>query len=178
MKTSKSILGTFLALCILAFFTSCEELLNQAGISVFSNYQKIDVPVDQLPAGEYEFLNFMEPINLDSMMSVSGYQNINKVSLYEANLEITDSLENQNFNAFKSFQVVVSGNDLPEVTIAELAEVPDGVTKINLNIIDIDLLQYMHGVNYELKIRGVLEEDLNSPMVIIGSVRYKVGLGF
>ena len=178
MKTSKSFLGILIAAGMVIFLFGCEDFLNQAGVSVYSDYQSINVPIDAAPAGEYVFLNYMEPLNLDSMMSASGYQNVENVSLYEANLSLADTSENQNFNSFKSFQILLSGNELPEVIIAELTDIPENVSNINLNTIDIDLLQYMHGANYELKIKGVLEEDLNSPIEIVGRMRYKVGFGF
>ncbi len=178
MRIFKIIFGIFIVTGLAIILNSCEDLLNQAGLNLFSDYQDVEFTIEPMAAGEYSIVETMDAINVDSIISDSDAPNVEELVLHEATLEIKNQGGTQNFDAFESFEAIVASDAFSEITVASITNIPDGLDKLTLDIIDTNLINYVDGEEYTLKVRSVLDKELTDTINILGKVKYKIKVGY
>ena len=177
MKTVKSTIG-YLAIAIVAvIFSGCEDLYNQLGMSVYSDYQEFEYTLLPAPSGEYLIEETFDAVNTDSISASVDSGFVREVNLSDVTIEIINNDGTLNFDAFESFEAVISSDNMTETVAGMINQVPDNATLLTFDITDDNLLEYMGGEEYVLKIRGVLDKDLETSLDILVRFRFKIGIG-
>jgi len=155
----------------------CDDMFDQMGLTVYSDYQEFTYTLMPAYAGEYEIGKTFSAINTDSIASTLDSGFVRDIKLCDAAIEIISIDSTQNFDAFESLEAVISADAFPEVVVGIIPEVPDSATKLVFNLTDENILEYMGGYEYVLKIRGMLEGNLETSMDIAVRFRFKIGIG-
>jgi hypothetical protein len=161
---------------MLVSFSSCEDLLNQIGVTINSDYTYVDFNVNPDKAGTFFETVDVEESNLDSIIEAEG-QNIgelNSVKIKDAGIQVTD---NGNLDAFESFKITIEAAGKDPVTVAEVTTVPDGISEIALTKEAVDLSEYLKSDQYTIKVKTVLDQDLETQRSMRAKVRFEIKVG-
>ncbi|NBC84199.1 MAG: hypothetical protein GVY19_12595 [Bacteroidetes bacterium] len=168
-----------IATAILFMATSC-ELLEDVGLVIESDKQDFEFTISENEAGTYTYSE--EDINseIDSVVEANDYNidQINEVTLKECAISIA-SPDSANFDAIKSFKLVISKTTMEEGTlIAQETSIADGLTSLTLTPEETDLTEFVKGDNYKLFVSGVQDEAVTTEIVVTGTVKYEIEVGF
>jgi len=177
MRKVKNTPITGLLVLMLITFTGCEEMMDQFGFNIDSDYYTFEIKVLPTPAGEKIFSEEAFPDDIDSLIGVAGNGgSLKSAYIKEAFVEIVDTTGVQNFNAFKSLMSRVNNGGVMD-TIAWKNNIPDGMRIIHFDFTDDDMVQYLENNVYTFEVGGVLEEAVEDTIIIKGKVKYEIMLG-
>lgn len=176
MKTNYfKIAATVIMVALLS--SSCDELLDDLGFDITTDYYEFEITILPTLAGEQVFSEEVFPNDLDSIIDANG-QNIadlNEVFVRDAKIEIMNKGEGKNFDAFASITAEgVFGNKVTELAIAN--NIQDGVDQLIFDVTDENLTEFLNEQEYQLKVKGYLDQELTDTLVVKGKIRYDVGL--
>jgi hypothetical protein len=86
---------------------------------------------------------------------------IELILLKELTIEITNP-ENQNFNFLKSVEVFINSENFTERKVAFNENVPSNVKKIECEVLDVDLQEYIKEDHFSIRIRTVTDQILTN----------------
>jgi hypothetical protein len=166
-------------ICVFLFFsaTGCKKILDDiTEQTVTTDFTEIDFTADTGTAGTYtETLDVISP-NLDSLLQYEGYDQ-GKVK----SIKITDALielkSDGNLDPFGSFLITLGATGKPAVTVAEVTIVPTGITEIALVRKGVDLSGYLKSDHYTIKVKSVLDQNLEAKKDLQAKVRYEIKVG-
>lgn len=84
---------------------------------------------------------------------------INLILLKDLEISITEP-ESQNFNFLKSVEVFINSDNFTERKVAYNENVPSNVKKINCEVLDVDLQDYIKEESFVIRIRTVTDQIL------------------
>jgi hypothetical protein len=157
-------------------FSACEDLLNKVGVTINSDYTTIDFTVNPDQAGAYFETVQVVDSDLDSLIEAEG-QNIgelNSVKIKEAGIQVMDG---GNLDPFESFLITLEAPGKAVVTVAEVMSVSAGLTEIPLVNEEVDLTDYLESDQYTIKVKTVLDQDLETPRMLRAKVRFAIKVG-
>ena len=166
-------------ICVFLFFSvsGCQKILdNITEQTVTMDFTEIDFTVDPGTAGTYtESLDVISP-NLDSLLQNEGFD-LGKVK----SIKITDALvelkSDGNLDPFGSFLITLEATGKAAATVAEATSVPTGVTEIALAKKGVDLSGYLKSDHYTIKVKSVLDQNLEAQKELKAKVRYEIKVG-
>lgn len=176
MNTKKLIYGLLFAGLVIVF-SSCEDFMNQFGISLNSDVYEIERTVDPQPAGTYEYIESAIVSAIEALVEENGHtlEEMESVNVNRVTLEIID--EGKTFEAFESFEFVLSSNEVDEVVVAFIDDIPDTANFLNLNISSIDVMNYVTSETFNIKLISVQDKEILEPLNILGKVSFSLNLG-
>jgi hypothetical protein len=174
MKKSISFLA-FAGLFLLVV-SSC-DLLNKIGVTINSDYTYVDFTANPDNAGAYFETVQVVNSDLDSIINAEGQNvgDINSVKIKDAGIEVMDG---GNLDPFESFLLTIEAPDKAVVTIAQVTTVPAGISEITLINEEVDLTDYLKSDQYTIKVKTVLDQDLETPRMLRAKVRFDIKVGF
>ena len=86
---------------------------------------------------------------------------IEEIKLTQLQLEIT-SPSDADFSFLESIEVFISADGLEEIMIASKTEVPETSSLLDLEIVDVDLKEYVKKDSYSLRLNTVTDEAMSS----------------
>lgn len=176
---------------LLVFILSgCEELLDKIGVTINSDYTEIDFTVNPDVAGTYTETLEVVDSDLDSLIEAEG-QNVgelNSVKIKDAAIQVLGigNLDefgsfvltgDGNLDPFGSFLLTIEAPGKEVITIAEVTEVPSGITEMPLTKQETDLSDYLKSDQYTIKVKTVLDQDLETHMNMRARVRFEIKVG-
>ena len=173
MKNSISFL---VAAGLLFALSACEDLLNKVGVTIDSDYTTIDFTANPDQAGAYFETVQVVDSDLDSLIEAEG-QNIgevNSVKIKDAGVQVMDG---GNLDPFESFLLTLEAPGKAVVTVAEVTSVAAGLTEISLINEEVDLTDYLKSDQYTIKVKTVLDQDLETPRNLRAKVRFAIKVG-
>jgi len=169
-----------LLLSIAGFFmiavSGCEELLDKVGVTINSDYTYVDFTVNPDDAGTYTEEVEVVDSDLDSLIEAEG-QNVgelNSVKLKDAAIQVMDA---GNLDPFESFLLTLEAPGKAVVTVAEVTSVATGLTEIALNNEEVDITDYLESDQYTIKVKTVLDQDLETARLLRAKVRFEIKVG-
>src|SRR6478609_9463418 len=90
---------------------------------------------------------------------------VDEIKLTKLDLTVT-SPSNANFNFLKSVTIYISASGLPEVKIASKETVPTNITTLQLDVVDVDLKEYIKADKFSLRLNTVTDELLASDYTV------------
>jgi hypothetical protein len=157
-------------------FSACEKLLDKVGITINSDYAYVDFTVNPDQAGTYHESFSVVQSNLDSLIEAEG-QNVgelNSVKIKDASIQVMDA---GNLDPFESFLITLEAPGMAVVTVAEVTTVETGLTEITLINEEVDLTDYLKSDQYTIKVKTVLDQDLETPRMLRAKVRFAIKVG-
>jgi hypothetical protein len=157
-------------------FSGCEKLLDKVGVTINSDYTYIDFTVNPDIAGTYtETIEVVES-NLDSLIEAEGSDagEVNSVKIKDASVQV---IGEGNLDPFSSLVITLEAPGKDVVTVAEVTSVPTGITEIQLTKKEVDLSNYLKSDQYTIKVKTVLDQDLETRMNMQARVRYEIKVG-
>lgn len=189
--TMRRILIPAIVAGLLVFILSgCEELLDKIGVTINSDYTEIDFTVNPDVAGTYTETLEVVDSDLDSLIEAEG-QNVgelNSVKIKDAAIQVLGigNLDefgsfvltgDGNLDPFGSFLLTIEAPGKEVITIAEVTEVPSGITEMPLTKQETDLSDYLKSDQYTIKVKTVLDQDLETHMNMRARVRFEIKVG-
>jgi hypothetical protein len=174
MKKSISVLSV--AGMVLISVSACEKLLDKVGVTFNSDYTYVDFTVNPDTAGTYSEIVQVVDSDLDSLIEAEG-QNVgelNSVKIKDAGIQVMD---NGNLDPFESFLLTLEAPGKAAVTIAQVNSVSAGLTEIPLLNEEVDLTDYLESDQYTIKVKTVLDQDLETPRMLRAKVRFEIKVG-
>jgi hypothetical protein len=167
---------TAFAVIVLLAFSGCEELLNKIGVTINSDYTDIDFTVNPDKAGTYMETIEIVDSDLDSLIEAEGQDmgELNSVKIKDALMQVRGE---GNLDPFKSFLLTIEAPGKEVVKIAEVTEVPAGLTEMPLTKEEVDLSDYLKSDQYTIKVKTVLDQDLETHMNMRARVRFEIKVG-
>jgi hypothetical protein len=165
-----------LAVIVLLAFSGCEELLNKIGVTLNSDYTDIDFTVNPDKAGTYMETIEIVDSDLDSLIEAEGQNmgELNSVKIKDATIQV---MGEGNLDPFKSFLFTIEAPGKEIIKIAEVTEVPTGLTEMPLTKEEVDLSDYLKSDQYTIKVKTVLDQDLETHMNMRARVRFEIKVG-
>ena len=155
---------------------SCEKLLDKVGVTIDSGYTYVDFTVNPDQAGTYFETIEVVSSDLDSIIEAEG-QNVgelNSVKIKDAGIQVMDG---GNLDPFESFAITLEAPGKAVVTVAEGTSVAAGLTEISLVSDEVDLTDYLKSDQYTIKVKTVLDQDLETPRMLRAKVRFAIKVG-
>lgn len=90
---------------------------------------------------------------------------IEQIILRELNLTIT-APEEEDFSFLESINIYISAEDLPEMQIASIDEVPDNIGSLELITVGTDIKEYIKKDSFSLRLNTVTDEIITSDYYI------------
>ncbi|MBN1414772.1 MAG: hypothetical protein JW973_06705 [Bacteroidales bacterium] len=162
---------------LLFILLGCEEILDKIGVTINSDYTYIDFTVNPDKAGTYSETFVIIESDLDSIIEAEG-QNIgelNSVKIKDASVRVVD--EEGNLDPFESFVLTLEAPGKAAIKVAEVTAVPTGITEIPLIQEETDLSDYLKSDQYTVKVKAVLDQDLETHRNMQAKVRYEIKVG-
>ena len=155
---------------------ACEDLLNKVGVTINSDYTTIDFTVNPDQAGTYFETVQVVDSDLDSLIEAEGQNvgEVNSVKIKDASIQVMDG---GNLDPFESFLLTLEAPGKAVVTIAEVTSVSTGLTEIALINEEVDLTDYLKSDQYTIKVKTVLDQDLETPRNLRAKVRFEIKVG-
>jgi hypothetical protein len=173
----KTLLLSIIAGLFLIVITGCEKILDKLiEQTINSDYTNIDFTGNPNVAGTYtetiEVVNF----DLDSLLNAEGLDQgtVNSVKIKDASVQVVGE---GNLDPFESFLITLEAPGKNAVTVAEVTSVPTGITEIALTKKGIDLSDYLKSDHYTIKVKTVLDQDLETHLNMQAKVRYEIKVG-
>lgn len=164
MKHISITISTIIALSSATLlFTSCEKVKELTQFSIETNTE-ITIPAT---AGINFPIEFQTPdvqTNSESTFENNDTRTdlIEEVRLDECNLSIT-SPSTGTFDFLKSVEIYISGDNLPEVLIAEKQDIQNGNgSEMSLDTTGEDLKEYLKNESYNLRVEVVTDQTIGS----------------
>jgi hypothetical protein len=161
---------------LLMTVSACEKLLDKIGVTINSDYTYVDFTVNPDQAGTYTEVVEVVDSDLDSLVEAEG-QNIgelNSVKIKDAAILVMDG---GNLDPFGSFLLTLEAPGKDAVTVAEVTSVADGVSEISLVNEEVDLTDYLESDQYTIKVKTVLDQDLETTRSLRAKVRFEIKVG-
>jgi len=155
---------------------ACEDLLNKVGVTIDSDYTYIDFTANPDQAGAYfETVQVVES-DLDSLIEAEGQNvgEVNSVKIKDAGIQVMDG---GNLDPFESFLLTLEAPGKEVVTVAEVTSVAAGLTEISLINEEVDLTDYLKSDQYTIKVKTVLDQDLETPRNLRARIRFAIKVG-
>lgn len=155
---------------------ACEDLLNKVGVTIDSDYTYIDFTANPDQAGAYfETVQVVES-DLDSLIEAEGQNvgEVNSVKIKDAGIQVMDG---GNLDPFESFLLTLEAPGKEVVTVAEVTSVAAGLTEISLINEEVDLTDYLKSDQYTIKVKTVLDQDLETPRNLRAKIRFAIKVG-
>jgi hypothetical protein len=173
MKKSISFL---VAAGLLFALSACEDLLNKVGVTIDSDYTNIDFTANPDQAGAYFETVQVVDSDLDSLIEAEGQNvgEVNSVKIKDAGIQVMDG---GNLDPFESFLLTLEAPGKAVVTVAEVTSVAAGLTEISLINEEVDLTDYLKSDQYTIKVKTVLDQDLETPRNLRAKVRFAIKVG-
>ena len=161
---------------ILFAFSGCEELLDKIGVTINTDYTEFDFTVNPDQAGTYAETVEIVDSDLDSLIEAEGQDmgELNSVKIKDATIQV---MGEGNLDPFESFLMTIEAPGKEKITIAEVATVPTGLTEMPLTKEEADLSDYLKSDQYTIKVKTVLDQDLEVHRNMQLSVRYEIKVG-
>ncbi len=151
----------FLSFILLATFASCTKLLDTLTTFQFTREATFFMPSSA---------TLGVPINLNSTEVLTSYENefsnnntsaenADYIKVIAMNLQIV-SPTTGDFNFLKSIALSISADGLTDKVIAEVKDVQDGLSQLDLDVSTEDLKPYLTTDKFKLKIEAVTDEVL------------------
>jgi len=172
----KSILYFSFAGFLLIAVSACENLLDKVGVTINSDYTQVDFTVNPDQAGTYSEVVRVVDSDLDSLIEAEGQNigEINSVKIKDAFIQVMDG---GNLDPFESFLITLEAPGKSVVTVAEVTSVSAGLTEITLINEEVDLTDYLESDQYTIKVKTVLDQDLETPRLLRAKVRFEIKVG-
>ncbi|MBN2274162.1 MAG: hypothetical protein JXR41_04115 [Bacteroidales bacterium] len=172
----KSALSLAIAGIIIIALSGCEELLDKVGITISSDYTNIDFTVNPDNAGTYTEKIEVIDSNLDSLIEAEG-QNVGELNSVKIKDAMILVLGEGNLDPFESFLLTIEAPGKAVVKIAEVTSVGLGLKEIPMIKEEVDLSDYLKSDQYTIKVKTVLDQDLETHMNMRARVRYDIKVG-
>jgi hypothetical protein len=174
MKRSH-LLSAVAGLLIIAL-TGCEELKDKIGVTINSDYTYIDFTVNPDKAGTYQETLMLVNSDLDSLIEAEG-QNIGEVNSVKIKDAMVQIVGEGNLDPFGSIKITLEAPGKTLVKVAEVTSVPTGITEIALIKEGVDLSDYIKSDQYTIRVKTVLDQDLETHRNMQAKVRYEIKVG-
>jgi hypothetical protein len=168
---------SFLAVAGILFAVfACEDLLNKVGVTIDSDYTYIDFTANPDQAGAYFETVQVVDSDLDSLIEAEGQNvgEVNSVKIKDAGIQVMDG---GNLDPFESFLLTLEAPGKAVVTVAEVTSLAAGLTEISLINEEVDLTDYLKSDQYTIKVKTVLDQDLETPRNLRAKVRFAIKVG-
>ena len=177
MKINKLFFGTIIVGTAIGL-TSCEDLMNQFGMTINSDVYEIERTIEPQPAGTYEYIESAIASEIEKVLDENGrtLEELESVDVSMVTLEILD--EGLTFEAFKSFEFVLSTSQVAEKVVAYIDNIPDTAKFLTLNIDPINVMDYITADEFNIKLIAVQDKDLTDTLNILGKVKFGLNFGF
>jgi hypothetical protein len=173
----KTLLLSVIAGLFLTVIAGCSKLLDKMiEQSINTDYISVDFTVNPGVAGVYtetiEVVNF----DLDSLLNAEGLDQgqVNSIKIKDATVEVVGE---GNLDPFESFLITLEAPGKDAVTVAEVTSVPTGYTEIALTKKSVDLSDYLKSVQTIIKVKTVLDQNLETQMNMQAKIRYEIKVG-
>jgi hypothetical protein len=162
---------------LLLFVVSSCSLLDKVGVTINSDYTYLDFTANPDHAGSYFETVQVVNSNLDSLIDAEGQNvgDVNSVKIKDAGIEVMDG---GNLDPFESFLLTLEAPGKAVVTIAQVNTVATGLTEIALINEEVDLTDYLKSDQYTIKVKTVLDQNLETPRMLRAKVRFDIKVGF
>ena len=161
---------------IIFSFSGCEKLLDKIGVTIDSDYTNVAFTVNPDKAGTYSEIIEVVNSNLDSIIDAEGQEvgELNSVKIKDAMIQVVGEGD---LDPFESFRITLEAPDKDAIKVAEVTSVPEGITEIILIKEGVDLSDYLKSDQYTIKVKTVLDQDLETHMIMRARVRYEIKVG-
>jgi hypothetical protein len=161
---------------LLAVFTGCEKIKDKVAVTFDSDYVYIDFTVNPDDAGTYSETIEVVDSDLESLIEAEGQDigELQSVKIKDAVVEVTGL---GNLDPFGSLVITLEAPGKELVKVAEVTSVPLGLTEIELTREGVDLSPYLKSDQYTIKVKTVLDQDLETAMNMQARVRYAIKVG-
>lgn len=157
-------------------FTSCEELLD-FGVNVDTDYTYVDFVIEPTAdTGERVFSSNVMQTNLDSLLEGTDVtrQEVSSIILKEAIIELQNEDPAITFDSFKNVEATIEAVGLPEIVVAYVDTVPEGIKSMPCKVTNKELIEYLEGNEYILRARGESISPIGDTLYIQGKLKFSV----
>ena len=160
---------------------SCEDLGVKTEDQIWLEGEDVLVeftidPVDN--AGYHLFKEETFEANLDSLAELYDFSidRIESVVLVGAEVEITGPGDALSLDYLDMLKITIYTASLGEVTIAENLKIPDDVKKVELDVMEGDLKDYLVSDEYVITVYGTLNSRTYQSQELEARIKYKYSL--
>ena len=159
------------------FSISCEDLIGPKEILSFEGEELLvdfiieprDVP------GYHIFREKTVETNLDSLFETNDFSadRLESVTLVNAEVEITGPSDTMSLSYLDLVMITIYTPELGEVSIAQNLKIPKGVKKVELEILESDMINYLEAEEYILTVYGMLNTRSYEQRELEARIKYK-----
>lgn len=159
---------TYLVVLAIAFLTliSCDELLGLINFDLEND--SVEFVIGPASAGTHYIDVTSVETDIEQILednNVKGVDKIDEVILDSAILTIVSGAIN--FDKIESIEIRVSAEGIDEILLASYMDIPDGLTKLSLDLTDVNLADYISKDTYSVSLDAALSEDI--PEVVLNA---------
>ena len=176
---NKTILALLLGILVAA--VSCDEVIDKLNIAFNSEPHVFDFYVDPVGAGTHTLDTVLVPTDIKSEMEKHGASVDLIESAHITSAKFTVKAGEPNFNKLESITVVIvifdnDGNVILNETLAEIDNIPDGVTTIEPTITSTNLKEYIKQANYYVILKAEVSDEIEEQVTIEAELEYKISI--
>ncbi len=176
MKKATFKLSMLSLISMLILTTGCEDLFDLK-ISFYSEYSPIEFKI--LPVsdtGYHLFAMDTGRMSIDNILAENEMtiDDIESITINEAEVEILNLDTNLTFNIFKFIEASISSEFLPETQMAYQDTIPENVKKVKCKYGNNDLSDYVLSSEYYLSASGINRVPIEDTIYISGRIKFKI----
>jgi hypothetical protein len=168
-----------IAILSVVLFTSCDELYDEFGLSVKTDYVEMEFSIYPSEAGDYVFTQEIIADDIDSILTANGSSRdkLQSITVVDGFIETTSYSVEPDFSKFSSMWVVLRTGAVAD-TIAWNFEIPENSSIVDFNLTNNDISEYIDNEMYNLDVWAVLDEEMTDTLIFKAMIRYELNLGF
>ena len=179
-------MNRFFIACLVISITSllsvgCEELgeVKEDVLSIEGQDILVDFTIDPVDVPGYHIFkeeSFEE--NIDSLLVVYNIspERLESVTLTSASVEITGPSDTMSLDYLDLIKITIYTSELGEKTIAENIKIPHGVKMVELDVMQLDMKDYLEADEYILTVYGILNTRTYEQRELEARIKYKYSL--
>lgn len=158
---------------VIFLFTGCEKILpEKINFEVDQNVALFLQPMP--PVGEVTLSNPQFSIDLDSALKAQGVDNYKVSGIKPKSIYLETITPDANFDAFKSINTYLSTTTLPQVEMAGQNNIPKGLKKVNLDVIDMNIMEYIQEPPTTFTVKANLSDSIRKAMDVKVFMKFNI----
>ena len=116
--------------------------------------------------------------DFQDLLKEKGYADatVQDVYLTDVQIDVNDQSQVSNLDAIESVKLSLSSGAYPEKPVAEKENTEKGLTQMPLTLPKVDIAGYLQEDSYNIKVQGVIGEDITSLLAINVKIKFRVDL--
>ncbi|MBO6516151.1 MAG: hypothetical protein JJ975_06345 [Bacteroidia bacterium] len=163
---------TVLLFAVVAFFASCDEL---SLINYDLDFATAEITIKATTVADTTYSLASNTLDPAKELADNGVNadNIKKATIKSVDMTLS-SPDTGNFDWAKDAKVFITADGQPEMEIASVSDVPEGIDQFAIQSLDVDLIPYIKGGPFSVRLEASTDQAIPVDHKVIINMTFNV----